>query len=111
MEPPKPPPLNEEALRIPVPRSVPEDDEDDSGDKIILLSYISIAVMVAALLPLSYWIALKIYNRLVHLSLTSKFFNEHLKCGALDLPDPSLSFKSAIALSSTSRVAHDGWPG
>ena len=45
------------------------------------------------------------------MSLTSKFFNEHLKCGALDLPDPSLSFKSAIALNSTSRVAHDGWPG
>ena len=64
MGPPKPPPLKEEALRITVPRTVPEDDEDDSGDKIILLSYISIAVMVAALLPLSYWIALKIYNYL-----------------------------------------------
>jgi len=64
LEPPKPPQIQEEALRIPVPRSVPEDDEDNSGDKIILLSYISIAVMVAALLPLSYWIALKIYNYL-----------------------------------------------
>ena len=64
MEPPKSPPLKEEALRIPVPRTVAEDDEDDSGDKIILLSYILIAVMVAALLPLSYWIALKIYNYL-----------------------------------------------
>ena len=64
MEPPKPPPLKEEAFSIPVPRTVPEDDEDDRGDKILLLSYISIAVMVAALLPLSYWIALKIYNYL-----------------------------------------------
>ena len=60
-----------------------------------------------------FWIHIycSMFIRLVHLSLTSKFFNEHLKCGALDLPDPSLSFKSAIALNSTSRVAHDGWPG
>ena len=49
--------------------------------------------------------------RVVHLSFTSKYFDGHLICGARDLPDPSLSFTSAIALSSTSRVARDGRPG
>ena len=43
-------------------------------------------------------------NRVVHLSFTSKYFDGHLICGARDLPDPSLSFTSAIALSTTSRV-------
>ena len=50
-------------------------------------------------------------NRVVHLSFTSKYFDGHLICGARDLPDPSLSFTSAIALSTTARVARDGRPG
>ena len=54
----------------------------------------------------SYFISISQYSyiRVVHLSFTSKYFDGHLICGARDLPDPSLSFTSAIALSSTSRV-------
>ena len=54
---------------------------------------------------------LEMYIRVVHLSFTSKYFDGHLICGAWDLPDPSLSFTSAIALSTTARVARDGRPG
>ena len=49
--------------------------------------------------------------RVVHLSFTSKYFDGHLICGARDLPDPSLSFTSAITLRATKCAACDGWPG